>query len=316
MSDFDDAKRRAKTAELEVIVAIAASGSLGGAALQLGCTQSRISHALGELEAAVGERLFHRSRTGTRPTEAGVVAVARARAILQMIDRLTVGRGGLHGVVRIAAYRSIATHLLTPAILDVSAKHHDIRIEIDDGADDKSDVERLVYDRRVDLGVVHLPTSAGFVSRPFARDAYVVVVGAEHRASRRAFWSDLAGISLFELRCSGARAAVEACRRDGMTNRTVASFASDSTIVAQVASRRGMAILPRLAVEPLPAGLAALTLPIVAVRELVAVRRRGQPSATVRAVERALIAALARPSLTARRWLLPSHEDAPRTRHR
>ena len=306
MNDFDDAKRRAKTSELEIIVAIAASGSLGRAALQLGCTQSRISHALGELEDVLGERLFHRSRTGARPTEAGVVAVSRARTILQMMDRLTVGGAalGLHGAVRIAAYRSVATHLLTPAILDVTAKHRGVRIEIDDSCDERSDVERLVYDRRADLGIVHLPTSAGFTSRPFARDAYVAVTAAKHAPSRRSFWGDLAGLALFELRCSGAHAAVESCRRDGMTNRTAASFASDSTIIAQIAARRGMAILPRLAVEPLPAGLVATTLPITAVRELVIVRRRGAPNATVRAVERELLAAVARPSLAARRWLV------------
>jgi DNA-binding transcriptional LysR family regulator len=310
MTDFDDAKRRAKTAELEIIVAIAASGSLGGAALQLGCTQSRISHALGELEDVLGERLFDRSRTGARPTEAGVVAVSRARAILQMIDRLTVGGAGLglHGVVRIAAYRSVATHLLTPAILDVTANHRGVRIELDDGCDERSDIERLVHDRRADLGIVHLPTSAGLMTRPFARDAYVAVAAATQLPSKHSFWSDLARLALFELRCSGARAAVEACRRDGMTNRTTASFASDSTIIAQIAARRGMAILPRLAVEPLPAGLVAITLPITAVRELVTVRRRGQSNATVRAVERELVAAVARPSLVARRWLIAPGE--------
>ena len=242
--------------------------------------------------------------------------MTRARAILQMIDRLTLGNAGLglHGVVRIAAYRSVATHLLTPAILDVTAKHRGVRIEIDDGCDERSDVERLVYDRRADLGVVHLPTSAGLASRPFARDAYVAVVATERPPSRRSFWSDLAGLALFELRCSGAHAAVEACRRDGMTNRTAASFASDSTIIAQVAARRGLAILPRLAVEPLPAGLVAITLPITAVRELVTVRRRGPPSATVRAVERELVAAVARPSLAARRWLIAPREATPRVR--
>jgi DNA-binding transcriptional LysR family regulator len=293
-------------------VAIAASGSLGGAALQLGCTQSRISHALGELEAVLGERLFHRSRTGTRPTEAGVAAVTRGRAILQMIDRLAVrGAGlGLHGAVRIAAYRSVATHLLTPAILDLAAKHRGVRIDLEDGCDERSDVERLVHDRRVDLGVAHLPTSAGLVSRPFARDAYVVVVAAAHRPPGRAFWSELAGLALFELRCSGARTAVEACRRDGMTNRTAASFASDSTIIAQIAARRGMAILPRLAVEPLPAGLVAIPLPIPVVRDLVIVRRRGQPGAAVRAVERELLAAVARPNRAARRWLVAPREAA------
>jgi DNA-binding transcriptional LysR family regulator len=304
MKDFDD-RRRPKTSELEVLVAIATSGSLGRAAQHLECTQSRISHALGELEGVLGERLFHRSRTGTYPTEAGLVAVARAREVLQTLDRLTLrGAGtGLHGVVRIAAYRSVATHLLTPGALDVTQQHRGIRIEIDDECAERSDVERLVRDGRADLGVVHLPTSSGFKTTPFAKDDYVAVVRSEHRPTRNAFWQALAGLPLFELRCSGARAAVEACRRAGMTNPTVASFASDSTIVAQVAARRGMAILPRLAVEPLPSGLVAVALPIAATRDLVMIRRRGRPAPAVRVAERGLLAALARPTMTARRWL-------------
>jgi DNA-binding transcriptional LysR family regulator len=305
MKHFDDPKRRPKTSELEVIVAIATSGSFGGAAAQLGCTQSRISHALGEVESVVGTRLFQRSRTGTFPTEVGVVAVARAREILQLIDRLTAGRpgSGLMGVVRIAAYRSIATHLLTPAVPEITFKHRGLRIEIDDSCAERADVERQVHDGRADLGIAHMPIGAGFATKPFVQDDYMAVIRSDGKPSKGAFWRDLASLPLFELRCSGARAAVEACRRNGMTNRTAATFSSDSTILAQVAVRRGIAILPRLAVEPLPARMVALPLPIPALRSLAILRRRGRPSPAARAVADTLLTAIRQPTFPARKWL-------------
>jgi DNA-binding transcriptional LysR family regulator len=315
MRNFDGPTRRLKTSELEVIVAIATSGSLGRAALQLACTQSRVSYALGEVERVLGMRLFHRSRTGTVPTEAGAAAVSRVREILQRLDSIaaTGGRLGLLGVVRIAAYRSVATHLLIPAVLDVNARHRRVSVEIDDACDDRSDVERSVRDGRADLGVVHQPVSAGFAVSPFAQDRYVAVVRADCRPTEpRRFWEHVAPLPLFELRCSGARAAVEACRRDGMKNRTVATFASDSTIIAQVGARRGLALLPRLAAEPLPAGLVAVMPPIEAVRSLMMIRRNGSAGTAVLAVQRTLVAALRGSTFTARRWLYVAQHDALR----
>jgi DNA-binding transcriptional LysR family regulator len=299
MNDFDGASRRPKTSELEILVAIAASGSLSGAAAHLGCTQSRISHALGELEGVVGQRLFQRSRTGTHPTDAGVVAIEQARRALQLLDQLTTSPAdaALLGVVRVAAYRSVATHVLTPAALAVTAKHRGVRVEVDDACDDKTSVERSLRDGHADIGIVHTPHSAGFITTPFARDDYVAVTHVACRPRPGAFWRDLAQMPLFELRCSGAHAAVEACRRDGMTNRTSGTFSSDSTILAHVVQRRGVAILPRLAIEPLGSDLVAVPLPIEAIRMLVMIRRRARSNRAIRTVAAELAAFVRRAPL-------------------
>ncbi len=313
MNDFDDQPRRPKTHELEIAVAVARAGSLGGAAAELGCTQSRISHALGELEGVLGFRLFTRSRVGTRPTEAGAVVIAHAKEALDVIDSMArAPEGKVHAaVVRVAAYRSVATHLLTPLASSVAKKHPGIRVEIDDDCGEGDDVQRLVRGGRADLGVVHLPAGEGFSVTPFVQDDYVIVLAAPRERSRKSIWEELAHMPFLELRCSGARAAVTLCRRHGMTNRTAASYSSDSTLLAQVAARRGFSILPRLAVEPLPPGLAMAPLPLTACRSLAVIRRKDRRGPLLRLVTEAMLAEVRRESFAARKWLHVSPSLGP-----
>jgi DNA-binding transcriptional LysR family regulator len=307
MTNFDDPVRRPRTGELEVIVAIADTGSLGAAAAELGCTQSRISHALGEVEAVIGARLFERSRVGSHPTAVGEAVLARAREALQLLDAIARPRDlqALMGTVCIAAYRSVATHLVTPLAHALTQARPGIRVEIDDSGGEREDVERRVLDGRADLGIVHQPAAAGLAVTPFTADDYVIVVGRAHRPARGSLWEGLARLPLFELRCSGARAAVQACRQDGLRNRTAAAFSSDSTILAQIGARRGFSILPRLAIEPLPDSLQALPLPIVAFRSLVLIRRANRRSALLREVTAHMLAGMRRPGFPARKWLRP-----------
>ena len=314
MNDFDDLRRRPKTGELEVIVAIADAGSLGGAAVTLECTQSRVSHALGEVERVLGARLFDRSRAGSQATDVGEVVVARAREALVLLDSLAAPARGqsLLGYVRIAAYRSVATHLMTPLLHELGKTRPGVRIEIDDSSSERDDVERLLLDGRSDLGIVHAPVGTGFTVTPFAADDYVLVVPATHRPTTRSgLWRALEKLPLCELRCSGARAAVEACRRHGMTNRTASRFSSESTLLAQIAAKRGFAILPRLAVEPLPDGLTTIALPVTAFRSLLLIRRHNRRSAVLRAVTADLLTGLKRAAFPARKWLRVSPPASP-----
>ncbi|HEX7648607.1 MAG TPA: LysR family transcriptional regulator, partial [Noviherbaspirillum sp.] len=64
--------------QLEILVAVVDAGSFSAAATELDCTQSRISHAIAELERGVGTRLLERSRAGCMPTEAGLRVLQKA----------------------------------------------------------------------------------------------------------------------------------------------------------------------------------------------------------------------------------------------
>lgn len=106
--------------ELRILVAVADSGGFSAAAVALGLTQSAVSHSVRASEVKVGAVLFERGRGGATPTPAGKRAVALGRRILRLYEVLGAeargaGRGTVEGVLRIAAFRSAALHLLPPA---------------------------------------------------------------------------------------------------------------------------------------------------------------------------------------------------------
>jgi DNA-binding transcriptional LysR family regulator len=285
MKNIDNSARLPKMSELEMLVAIADTGSFGGAAAELGCTQSRVSHAMAELESVLGYQLLQRSRTGTAPTPSGRRVIVEARKILLGAQRMLASKSRmLSGVVRVATYESVATHLLLPVIDALADRHPGLRIEVDDGCLEREDVERRVRDGSADLGIAHLPVGAGLSIRPFAEDDYVVVVAQSFTPSKRYFWQDLEELKFIELRCSGSAVIVAKCRANGMTSKPASSFSSTSTILANIKNGRSFSILPRLSLEPLPAGLRVVDLPVTARRSLAIILPKRQPAAKERAV--------------------------------
>ncbi len=67
---------------LRVLCAIADTGSLRKAALQLGMTQPSLTTQLHRIERAVGGTLFAREQTGSRPTALGHSVLSRARPVI------------------------------------------------------------------------------------------------------------------------------------------------------------------------------------------------------------------------------------------
>lgn len=91
--------------DLKVVLAISRSGSLTGAAQDLGIDQSTAGRRVSAVEADLGAVLFTRSKTGFAPTTAGETVIARAlemenRAGLLVEDVTTVDQGP-SGVLRI-----------------------------------------------------------------------------------------------------------------------------------------------------------------------------------------------------------------------
>ena len=65
-------KRRLKLRDLDVLMAVIETGSMGKAAKQLGISQPGVSKAIVQLEDALGVRLLDRSRRGVVPTPYGL----------------------------------------------------------------------------------------------------------------------------------------------------------------------------------------------------------------------------------------------------
>src|SRR3954453_16992797 len=70
-------RRKLKLRQLEILLAVAAAGSMAKAAKQLAISQPAISKAIADAEQALGLPLFDRSRQGVQPTRYGDALIKR-----------------------------------------------------------------------------------------------------------------------------------------------------------------------------------------------------------------------------------------------
>ena len=124
-----------KPAQLRLIVELAEQRQLQLAADAMGLTQPAASRMLAEVERMAGAVLFLRQPKGMEPTEAGVVVVRRARAILRemrsMAAEVQALEGGLGGSVRVGAVTGPAVGLLVPAVRALKRAAPEAEVTVD-----------------------------------------------------------------------------------------------------------------------------------------------------------------------------------------
>jgi DNA-binding transcriptional LysR family regulator len=258
-----------KLNQLRMFVAVADHGSFSAAAAELACTQSRISHAIAELERELALQLLTRSHGGSVPTEAGRRVLEKARQMLQLEQGLrdcASADAALAGQVRVACFRSIGTHLLPYAAEVLAAAHPGIVLEIDDGHLDRGALLDTLRAHRTDIAIAQLPLTRGLVSLPWLHDDYVLVLPTDRSAERLLSWEQLDGLPFIQLACPGADEVLARCRASGLQATAGPRLANDTSIVAMVARGMGYSIMPRLAVFPEQEGVRTLALPIPARR--------------------------------------------------
>jgi DNA-binding transcriptional LysR family regulator len=262
-----------KLNQLRMLVAVADHGSFSAAAAELDCTQSRISHAVAELERELNVRLLQRSHGGSQPTEAGRQVLDKARQMLRIEQDLRASvhpRAALAGRVRVACFRSIGTHLLPYAAEALAALHPGIVLDIDDASTDRLEVAQAVRERRADLGIAQLPVERELLAQPYLQDDYVLVTPAARRFAEPLGWDQLQQLSdlpFIRLGCSGADEILARCREAGFAARAERTLSNDTSIAAMVGRGMGYSILPRLATFPEPDEVRVLALPIPARRQ-------------------------------------------------
>lgn len=257
-----------KISQLRALVAIADTGSFSDAALQLDLSQSAISHAIATLEDELGVILLNRGRLGAVLTPVGQEITADARSVLQSLESIShkaqLSRGLQNGQVRIAGFRSVATHIL-PAVIDqFRKKHPGISVTIDE-LPHYNLVEEELRHGRADVGFTYLPTSADFEAWELLRDRYIVLLppNATPNAAIIA-WDELIQYPLI------LPPADDCCRqivsthinRFGQQLKPAYEVKEDSTIISMVKRGLGATILARLAAEPIPPEIQVVELPI------------------------------------------------------
>jgi DNA-binding transcriptional LysR family regulator len=234
--------------ELRVLVAVADTGGFSSAAEALGLTQSAVSHSVRGSERKIGAVLFERGRMGAHPTPAGESAVAHARRILRLLDVLTAeARGAVRsdaaeGLLRIAAFRSAALHLLPPVLEQLRARHPRIEPQVRIVREVGRGTAGEVADGKADIAIATLggsvPLPPGLVASGLFEEPYALVHAAGHAAPRSlplVDWAENCGSYTREWWAA----------QDWIPKATVEAE-DDGAVLSLVSTGHGMAIMPAL----------------------------------------------------------------------
>lgn len=256
-----------KLSQLRAVIAVADYGNFSEAALALQLSQPAISHAISTLEEELGVPLFSRGRHGAVLMPAGEQVVTHARQALQHLDLMqqaaNLHKGLQGGQVRIASFRSVATHLLPKVIAQFRNHYPEVTVTIIERPD-YLDIEQCLREGRADIGMTYLPTSDEFEASELLRDEYVALLPPTTTIrSQQLTWEELAKHPLILLPCLPCgRILHHHLKQVAPPMVTASDIQEDSTIVSMVVQGLGAAILPRLAAEPIPKSVQVYPLPV------------------------------------------------------
>lgn len=124
-----------RLAQLELLVAVAEAGSVGGGARALGLSNAAASRMLAALESRLGVRLVERNTRRLYLTEEGNSFLPRARSILaDLVDAeaaLTEKALDPTGILRVSASLSFAMQHIAPLLPDYVDRYPKVRVHVE-----------------------------------------------------------------------------------------------------------------------------------------------------------------------------------------
>ncbi|WP_372337756.1 LysR family transcriptional regulator [Streptomyces sp. MK5] len=238
---------------LELLLAVARLGSLGGAARELGITQPAASSRIRSMERQLGLALVDRSPRGSRLTDAGALVTDWARRVVEAAEAFDAGTQALRdrrdSRLRVAASMTIAEYLLPGWLIALRAHRPDTAVSLLAG-NSAMVAERLLAGE-ADLGFVEgLTVPAGLDSVVIAHDRLIVVTAPAHPWARRRRPLDAAELASTPLilreKGSGTRQVLDAAL--GGLARPLIELSSTTAVKASAVSGAGPAVLSELAV--------------------------------------------------------------------
>ncbi len=250
---------------LEVLLAVAHTGSLSAAAREVGVSQQAVSARISSIEAQTGVQLVVRTMHGSTLTAAGVVVAQWAARLLDVAGELDAGlaalRHDLRTHVRVSSSLTIAEHLLPGWLvsLQAAAQHRgEVAAEVVLTAANSDTVIEQVRHGQADVGFTEGPHSPrGVRSRVIGRDELVFVLRPDHpwvRRRRTVTAAELNEIPLVSREeGSGTRYALRAALaaalgQDSVPTPPALALSTTSAVRAAVLAGAGPAVLSELAV--------------------------------------------------------------------
>lgn len=252
---------------LRVLHTVAGHGTLAAAAQALHLTPSAISQQMSKLEREAGCRLMERQGRRVRLTDEGLVLAKHAQRILAAVEEaeadLDERRGQVLGTISIGAFPTAARNLLPGVLAECSVRYPGLRVA-------SYEVEPYQALGRVAGGDLDLAVTQDWMNVPVSvperlllkelgRDPADVALPVDHPLA------SCSGLSLDRLVDEPWVTSTEGTicydwltntfRKAGHEPRIAHQAAEFPTQLALVAAGLGVALLPRLAGEGVPAGV-------------------------------------------------------------
>ncbi|MCU1724034.1 LysR substrate-binding domain-containing protein [Pseudomonas sp. 5P_5.1_Bac1] len=233
---------------LRTLVAIAQHGSFARAAEAVHLTQSAVSLHIRGLEEEFNAPLFDRSRRLPVLTEAGHLALERAREILALYDSIAaeLGEDGeLRGRLRVGAIHTTLAGILPKALAALSAEHPHLRVNVASGM--SAELATRVEAGELDAAVTTEPVKPhpyGLVSTSLYEEGFWIIAPlALAQVEPRRLLQEQPFIR-FDRRAWAGRTIERELRRLRLRVRTTMELDSQEAIIQMVASGLGVSIVP------------------------------------------------------------------------
>lgn len=174
--------------QLEIIRAIADTGSFTAAGEKLHVSQSAISRQILLLEDELGEPVFHRIGRRIRITPAGESLLQLSHRVFQDLqDTVSVisdTRESLKGSIRLVGGMTVCLYVFPALLAEVRRVHPHLDMKITVGSADRSIA--MLRSGAGDLGLVTLPVeSTDLVSVPLLQEELLLITYPTHPLARK-----------------------------------------------------------------------------------------------------------------------------------
>ena len=241
--------------QLRYFLTIAEQGSITRASKLLGVAQPALSLHVKQMEESLGIPLLFRSKSGVTPTEAGLLLLQRARAILDDVSRTEDDIRTLDadpmGEVRIGLPGTISNLVALPLIEAARQRFPRIRLNIAEAM--SGFIADWMKYGSIDLAILYQPPNLpGIVSKLLLEEELVVLWPADMKCQNEIELSDLRDVSMvLPSGTHGLRALVDPVfSATGFSPNLALEIDSYANIKKLVSAGYGASILPRHAILP------------------------------------------------------------------
>jgi len=174
--------------QLEILKAVADTGSFTGAGRRLHVSQSAVSRQILLLEAELNEPLFWRIKRKVRITPAGESILQLAIRVFDDIKETTAGitetQEKLTGTVRLVGGMTVSLYVFPSLLKEFRRLHPEVDVKVMTGSSDR--LLRKLRSGAADMGLLTLPISEpDLITTPVMREEMMLVTFPSHPLAKK-----------------------------------------------------------------------------------------------------------------------------------